>query len=97
MTLGLSAFQVCDCTVMSYVAHTAEEGFWWAIVTQTTVGYGDISPVTVGGKIIGAIAASLGVVLLAIPAGIFISGACMTSSLHTNHKSQSSCDCIRTE
>ena len=48
-------------------------GFWWAIVTMTTVGYGDISPVTIQGQIVGGIAATLGVVLVAIPAGIFIS------------------------
>lgn len=48
-------------------------GFWWALVTMTTVGYGDMSPTSVGGKIVGALCASLGVILLAIPAGIFIS------------------------
>jgi len=35
---------------------------------------GDISPETVQGKVVGILCASLGVVLLAIPAGIFISG-----------------------
>eukprot|EP00039_Didymoeca_costata_P007123 m.96529 g.96529 ORF g.96529 m.96529 type:complete len:497 (+) comp13549_c0_seq6:68-1558(+) len=47
--------------------------FWWALVTMTTVGYGDMSPSSVAGKIIGGLCASLGVILLAIPAGIFIS------------------------
>ncbi|EDQ88572.1 uncharacterized protein MONBRDRAFT_8918 [Monosiga brevicollis MX1] len=49
------------------------EGMWWAVVTMTTVGYGDISPTTTQGKIVGSLVASIGVVLMAIPAGIFIS------------------------
>lgn len=37
------------------VAHGLAEGFWWAAVTMTTVGYGDRSPRTPGGRIIGLI------------------------------------------
>jgi len=43
---------------------------WWAICTLTTVGYGDVVPVTVGGKIISSIIAILGIGLVALPAGI---------------------------
>jgi len=46
---------------------------WWALITMTTVGYGDMVPETIAGKLIGGLCASIGVVLLAIPAGIFIS------------------------
>lgn len=49
-------------------------GFWWAIITMTTVGYGDFVPETIQGRIVGGITASFGVALVAIPAGIFISG-----------------------
>ncbi len=52
----------------------ALSGLWWAATTLTTVGYGDIYPMTVGGKIIGALIAFLGVGLIAIPTGILSSG-----------------------
>lgn len=44
--------------------------FWWAICTLTTVGYGDVVPVTVVGKIISSIIAVLGIGLVALPTGI---------------------------
>ena len=47
---------------------------WWGVVTLTTVGYGDIYPVTPLGKFIGAIISLLGIGLFALPAGIIASG-----------------------
>ncbi len=47
---------------------------WWGAATLTTVGYGDIYPVTPIGKMLGAIIALLGVSLFALPAGILGSG-----------------------
>ena len=47
---------------------------WWAVVTLTTVGYGDTYPITGLGKILGSIIAMLGIGLLALPAGILASG-----------------------
>ncbi len=52
----------------------AFSGLWWAVATLTTVGYGDIYPVTVMGRIIGAIIALLGIGMVAIPTGILSSG-----------------------
>ena len=48
--------------------------FWWGVATLTTVGYGDIYPITVLGKILGAIVSLLGIGLFALPAGIIGSG-----------------------
>ena len=52
----------------------AFSGLWWAVATLTTVGYGDIYPVTVAGRIIGALIAILGIGMVAIPTGIISSG-----------------------
>jgi voltage-gated potassium channel len=47
---------------------------WWTVATLTSVGYGDISPVTVLGKIISGIMALLGIGLIALPTGIISAG-----------------------
>jgi voltage-gated potassium channel len=54
---------------------------WWGVVTLTTVGYGDVYPVTATGKFFGAIIALLGIGLFALPAGIIASG--FTEQLHS--------------
>jgi voltage-gated potassium channel len=46
------------------------QAMWWSIITLTTVGYGDVSPVTGIGKLIGAATAILGVCTLALLTGI---------------------------
>lgn len=43
---------------------------WWAVVTMTTIGYGDAFPVTPAGKVAAAVLAVVGVGLIALPAGL---------------------------
>ena len=67
---------------MYYVEHEAQpekfssipDSMWWGIETLTTVGYGDVYPVTPAGKIISAIVAISSIGLFALPAGILASG-----------------------
>ena len=47
---------------------------WWAATTITTVGYGDIYPITAGGKVIAAIISILGIGMFALPTGILGAG-----------------------
>ena len=49
------------------------EAMWWGIVTLTTVGYGDVTPVTLWGKIAGGLTAVMGLCMFAIPVGIIAS------------------------
>jgi len=46
---------------------------WWAIVTLTTVGYGDAYPITMGGKIFTSIVALIGIGVVAVPTGLIAS------------------------
>ena len=52
----------------------AFSGFWWAANTLLTVGYGDVVPVTLAGKICGTVLTFLGVGMVAIPTGILSAG-----------------------
>jgi len=56
------------------VFQNAFSGIWWSASTLLTVGYGDIYPVTIMGKILGIIISFLGVGMVAIPTGIISAG-----------------------
>ena len=60
--------------VQPEVFQNAFSGFWWAVSTLLTVGYGDIYPVTMAGRIFGIIITFLGVGMVAIPTGILSAG-----------------------
>lgn len=47
---------------------------WWAVITITTVGYGDVVPVTALGRLLAGVIAVIGLGFIALPSGIFASG-----------------------
>jgi voltage-gated potassium channel len=80
LVLGLVAIDVLISGSLLYWAEADAQpekfgsiprAMWWAIVTLTTVGYGDAFPVTTLGKIMAAIVAMTGVMLIALPTGLF--------------------------
>ncbi|MCC5943577.1 MAG: ion transporter [Bernardetiaceae bacterium] len=72
---------IMSSTIMYYVESDENpefsnilRAFWWTIVTLTTVGYGDVVPVTWLGKIISSFIAVIGIGIVALPTGILSSG-----------------------
>ncbi|MEQ9405767.1 MAG: ion transporter [Cyclobacteriaceae bacterium] len=83
ITAGLTAIiLVIISTLMYYVEREAQpehfssitKALWWGIVTLTTVGYGDVFPITPIGKLMGGIITLMSIGIIALPSGIIASG-----------------------
>lgn len=69
-------------SIMYFVEHEAQPdnfasipgSMWWGVATLTTVGYGDVYPITPLGRLLGAAVSILGIGMFALPAGILASG-----------------------
>lgn len=77
----LLLFTIIAATCIYYIEHAAQPdvfssipaSLWWALVTLTTVGYGDAVPITALGKIFGGLITIMGICFYALPAGILSS------------------------
>ncbi len=73
---------VLSSSAMYYVENAAQpehfssipETMWWGVATLTTVGYGDVYPVTALGRLLGGLIAVLGIGIFALPTSILASG-----------------------
>ena len=94
-------FIVIVCTILGtvmYMIEGEENGFtsiprsvYWAIVTLTTVGFGDIAPQTPVGQLIASIIMILGYGIIAIPTGIVSSEMTRIDAINTNTQSCTNC------
>ena len=62
------------------------ESIWWATVSLATVGYGDVYPVTAGGKIFASIISLIGIGIVAIPTGII--SASFVEEIHSMRRGE---------
>ena len=74
MTASSLAMYGIENEAQPEVFSNAFSGIWWSVSTLLTVGYGDIYPITVAGRILAIITAFLGVGMVAIPTGIISAG-----------------------
>ena len=83
MTTGIMLLLLIMSASMIYYAENPAQpeqfssipaSMWWTVVTLTTLGYGDVYPVTIAGKVLAGITAVLGIGMFALPTGIIGSG-----------------------
>ncbi len=90
---------VIASSAMYYIEHPHQPeafssiptAFWWGVATLTTVGYGDVHPITPLGQFVGAIVAVLGIGLFALPASILASGFIEQAANEENDEGPTCC------
>jgi len=72
VVLFASLIYHCEKQVPNTKFEDIPTSFWWAVVTMTTVGYGDMAPQTLAGKCVGGICAVCGVLTIALPVPVIV-------------------------
>lgn len=70
LVLSASLVYVAEAEVQPDEFGSIPRSLWWAVATLTTVGYGDVTPITVMGRIFAGFAAAAGIGLVAMPTGV---------------------------
>jgi voltage-gated potassium channel len=68
-----SLMQIVEGAAQPAKFGTIPDAMYWSVVTLTTVGYGDVTPITPLGKIIAGVTAIIGIIMLALPVGLLAS------------------------
>lgn len=92
---------VLSSTLMYYIENEVQpenfasivHSFWWAVATLTTVGYGDVYPITGLGKFLSAVIALLGIGFVALPTGIISSAFIEKIQESRKQKEAQICNC----
>ena len=74
LILAASGAYIVEHNVQPEAFGSIPESMWWALVTLTTVGYGDVTPITPLGRMFGGLVTVIGIGVAALPAGIIASG-----------------------
>ena len=85
MTAGATALFWLEGEAQPDKFGSIPRALWWAVITLTTIGYGDVFPITPLGKIVAAIVAFTGIGLIAMPTGIL--AAAFSDAVQRNRRS----------
>ncbi|MBB3330716.1 voltage-gated potassium channel [Halomonas campaniensis] len=95
LSVGVAALLLLFSSACLYVVEAAEQpeafgsvprALWWSIATLTTVGYGDVTPITALGKIFAGMTAIAGIGIIAMPTGIL--AAAFSDAFQNNDNTQ---------
>jgi voltage-gated potassium channel len=89
LLLFLSAVGIyyCENQAQPEVFASVFHSLWWSVCTLTTVGYGDVYPVTVGGKIFTFFVLATGLGIISVPAGLVASALSKAREIEDNESS----------
>lgn len=103
VTMGLAAMLLLfGATALYWAEHEVQpqafgsipRALWWSIITLTTVGYGDVSPITAIGKFLASIVAIGGIGLVAMPTGIMASA--FSDAMHRRRENEAEAESRKT-
>ena len=73
LTLAASALYLVERDIQPDKFGSIPQAMWWAIAALTTVGYGDVYPLSAAGQILGSLVTIVGIGMVALPSGILAS------------------------